>query len=98
MENGESYQETRVRKHDTALVLGILSIVFLFICQIAGLIMGIIGLRKSDRKDGSDTAWVLNVIGVVLNSVIIFLIVVAIIIMVIAFSGFAGYAHMYHMW
>ena len=58
-----------------ALVLGILSIVFLFICQVAGLILGIIGLRKSGRGRGesrdADAAWVLSVIGIVLNAVIL---------------------------
>lgn len=93
----DSYSNER-NSHDAALVLGILSIVFLFICQIAGLIMGIIGLRKAGKRNSSsstDTAWVLNVIGIVLNAVILFLIIVAIIFGIIAFSGFIGYHHIW---
>ena len=84
------YPENENRNRDASLVLGILSIVFIFICQIAGLIMGIIGLKKAGRKsEKADTAWVLNVIGIVLNSVILFLIVVAIIFCILAFSAFS---------
>ena len=74
-----------------ALVLGILSIVFLFICQVAGLILGIIGLRRSGRGRGTsrdaDAAWVLSVIGIVLNAVIIAATVIGIIILLILFNG-----------
>ena len=94
----DSYSNER-NSHDAALVLGILSIVFLFICQIAGLIMGIIGLRKAGKRNSSsstDTAWVLNVIGIVLNAVILFLIIVAIIFGIIVYTGFVGHTH--YMW
>ena len=80
-----------------AFVLGILSIVFLFICQVAGLILGIIGLRRSGRGRGTsrdaDAAWVLSVIGIVLNAVILALIIVALIIFFIAFGTMMGHAH-----
>ena len=75
---------------DTALVLGILSIVFVAICQIAGLIMGIIGLHKA-RK--SETGWVLNVIGIVLNSIVVALVVIALIFLFVFVSDIADYAY-----
>ena len=52
------YQENQGRGRDAALVLGILSIIFIFICQLVGLVLGIIGLHKTrkDRNGGTDTA------------------------------------------
>ena len=87
------------RKSDAALVLGILSVVFIFICQIAGLILGIIGLRKAGRKsaEGSDAAWVLNVVGIVINSVILFLVFLAIIFGTFIFFGLFQELHFYHL-
>ena len=96
----DNQMENNKSSHNKALVLGILSIVFIFICQIAGLILGIIGLRKSgkDGNDNADAPWVLNVIGIVVNSVVLFLIAAAIIFALVAFSGFIGHMHIYHMW
>ncbi|MBO8435415.1 MAG: DUF4190 domain-containing protein [Spirochaetes bacterium] len=94
------YEE--VKKHDASLVLGILSVVFVFICQIAGLILGIVGLRKSKRNgaNGNDTAWVLNVIGIVMNAVILFIILAAIIFGSFVFFRLFDGMHYYHhmMW
>ena len=75
---------------EESLVLGILSIVFVAICQIAGLIMGIIGLHKA-RK--SETGWVLNVIGIVLNSIVVALVVIALIFLFVFVSDIAHYAY-----
>ena len=70
---------------DASFVLGILSIVFVVVCQIVGLILGIIGLNKA--KDKSETGWTLSVIGIVLNAVIIAATVIGIIILLILFNG-----------
>ena len=55
----------------SAFILGILSIVFSVICQVVGLILGIIGLSKAKRSDRTDkegeAAWVLSVIAIVLG-------------------------------
>lgn len=94
----DGYSDNRTENGSgAALVLGILSIVFIFICQVAGLILGIIGLRKSGRGRGesrdADAAWVLSVIGIVLNAVILALIAAALIIFLIAFGTMMGHAH-----
>ncbi len=70
---------------DASFVLGILSIVFVAVCQVVGLILGIIGLNKA--KDKSETGWTLSVIGIVLNAVIIAVAVIGIIILLILFNG-----------
>lgn len=70
---------------DASFVLGILSIVFVVVCQVVGLILGIIGLNKA--KDKSETGWTLSVIGIVLNAVIIAATVIGIIILLILFNG-----------
>ena len=70
---------------DASFVLGILSIVFVVVCQVVGLILGIIGLNKA--KDKSETGWTLSVIGIVLNAVIIAVAVIGIIILLILFNG-----------
>lgn len=70
---------------DASFVLGILSIVFVAVCQVVGLILGIIGLNKA--KDKSETGWTLSVIGIVLNAVIIAATVIGIIILLILFNG-----------
>ena len=70
---------------DASFVLGILSIVFVVVCQIVGLILGIIGLNKA--KDKSETGWTLSAIGIVLNAVIIAATVIGIIILLILFNG-----------
>ena len=70
---------------DASFILGILSIVFVVVCQVVGLILGIIGLNKA--KDKSETGWTLSVIGIVLNAVIIAATVIGIIILLILFNG-----------
>ena len=70
---------------DASFILGILSIVFVAVCQVIGLILGIIGLNKA--KDKSETGWTLSVIGIVLNAVIIAATVIGIIILLILFNG-----------
>ena len=70
---------------DASFILGILSIVFVAVCQVVGLILGIIGLNKA--KDKSETGWTLSVIGIVLNAVIIAATVIGIIILLILFNG-----------
>ena len=77
----------------SAFILGILSIVFSVICQVVGLILGIIGLSKAKRSDRTDkegeSAWVLSVIGIVLNAVILAL-VFAFIVGILIFMGAVG--------
>lgn len=77
----------------SAFILGILSIVFSVICQVVGLILGIIGLSKAKRSDRTDkegeAAWVLSVIGIVLNAVILAL-VFAFIVGILIFMGAVG--------
>ena len=70
---------------DASFILGILSIVFVVVCQVVGLILGIIGLNKA--MDKSETGWTLSVIGIVLNAVIIAATVIGIIILLILFNG-----------
>jgi len=57
---------------------GILSIVFAFFNPVAGLIIGIIGLRKSKRAK-LKSAKKLNIIGIVLSIVLVILSTVAVI-------------------
>ena len=68
--------EIREGGSNAALTLGILSLIFIMIFPIAGLVMGIIGLRRSKIPDA---AWVLSVIGIVLNSLIVVFFLLAII-------------------
>jgi len=66
-------------------VYGILSIVFLFIFSLVGLILGIIGLAKAKKGGYSNT---LSVIGVVLNSISVAVFILVIPLLVITtFSG-----------
>lgn len=82
------------QRTDSALVLGILSIVFVAVCQIVGLILGIIGLHKAKESGRrSETGWVLNVIGIILNAVVIALVVAALIICIALFSEAMEYAY-----
>ena len=61
--------EIREGGSNAALTLGILSLIFIMFFPIAGLVMGIIGLRRSKMNERHpDAAWVLSVIGIVLNS------------------------------
>ena len=71
-------EERPEKKSDAAFVLGLLSIVFVVVCQIVGLILGIVGLKKA--KKSSDTGWVLSVIGIVLNAVIIAFVIIGLVI------------------
>lgn len=72
--------EIREGGSNAALTLGILSLIFIMIFPIAGLVMGIIGLRRSKMNERhSDAAWVLSVIGIVLNSLIVVFFLLAII-------------------
>ncbi len=78
----EARECTPQKKSDAAFVLGVLSLVFIAVCQLAGLVLGIIGLSKARRarSEGrdADTAWTLCVIGIVLNAVILAIILVAV--------------------
>ena len=61
-----------------AYVFGILSIIFAFFTPVAGLIIGIIGFRKSKKAKLKD-AKILNIIGIVI-SVILLVVSIALII------------------
>ena len=67
--------EIREGGSNAALTLGILSLIFIMIFPIAGLVMGII--KMNERHP--DAAWVLSVIGIVLNSLIVVFFLLAII-------------------
>ncbi len=90
----EDFRREEERHTDTSLVLGILSIVFVAMCQIVGLILGIIGLHKA-RQSGrrSETGWVLNVIGIILNAVVIAAVIILLVIGLAIFSEFLDYAY-----
>ena len=79
MEEYRREEDMEKKGSDPAFVLGILSIVFVAVCQIVGLILGIIGIRKA-RGRKSETGWTLSVIGVVLNAVIIAFVIIFIIV------------------
>ena len=59
-----------------AYVFGILSIVFAFFTPVAGLIIGIIGLRKSKKAKLKD-AKKLNIIGIVISVILLIVSLVA---------------------
>lgn len=82
----EPYYETPEKEQvrtSPAFVLGILSLVFLLISpQIISLVLGIIGLviGARDRKRGdscirAEAGWTMSLIGVVLSSIMIFLVI-----------------------
>lgn len=83
--NEERHDE---RKSDASLVLGTLSIVFIAICQVIGLILGIIGISKARNR--SDAGWTLSVIGVVLNAVVLAFLVLLVIGLITAVGVFSN--------
>lgn len=79
-----SRNEERHDQNNASFVLGILSIVFVVVCQLVGLILGIIGIHKARGRN--DSGWVLSVIGVVLNAVVIAAVFILIIVGVFIFA------------
>jgi thiol:disulfide interchange protein len=74
--------------HDFAMlgfVLGILSIVFIFLNQIGGLILGIFGLMQCKKQKNalSEKAKGLNWAGIIINGILILLVITSIINMAI---------------
>ncbi len=84
MEEYRNAEQEERKGTDSSFVLGVLSIVFVAICQVVGLILGIIGLHKA-RK--SETGWTLNVIGIILNAVVIALVIILTVVMLVLFAG-----------
>lgn len=65
----------KINIESVAYILGILSIVFGFISPLAGLIIGIIGLNQSKKKNVKE-AKKLNTIGITISIIVLIIVII----------------------
>ena len=78
----------------TPFVLGILSLVFTFCCQLAGLVLGIVGLVKASklkalgvRDSKVESGWIMSLIGLILSSIILLIVLFYIVVAAVFLFG-----------